>query len=90
MPAPISNILLKLRLLRELVGKEFNSTEHMEFEVLTKIEEIIEDRACPKGYYTIPEFGVTVFETICKGMIFRIYYTVIDGRVRIVWAEITG
>lgn len=89
MPVSISNILLKLRLLRELVGKEFGSTEHMEFVVLAKIEEIIEDRAHPKGYYAIHEYGVTVFEVLSKGVLFRIYFTVVGGRVRIVWAEIT-
>jgi len=90
MPVSVTNVLLKLKLLRELVGKEYSSTEHMEFEVLAKIEEIIEDRAYQKGYHAVHEYGVTVFEAICRDMIFRIYFTVVDGRVRIVWADVIG
>jgi hypothetical protein len=90
MPVSIANILLRLRLLRELVGKEFSSTERMEFEVLAKIEEIVEDRAYPNGYYAVHEYGVTVFEALCRGMLFRIYFTVVDGRVRIVWTEVAS
>jgi hypothetical protein len=90
MPIPASRILLRMRLLRELVGKEFPSTEHMEFEAMARIEDIVGERAYLKGYYSVPEYGVTVLELESKDMVIRIYYIADVGKIKIVWVDVGG
>jgi len=90
MSTTIDKILLKMRLIRELAGKEFTSTEHMEFEALAKIEDITGDKAHPHGFYAEREFNLIVFEAISAGMIFRIYYSAEGYRIKIVWVDIAN
>jgi hypothetical protein len=90
MPVPVSRVLLRLRLLRELVGKEFLSTENMEFEVLMRIEDVVGEKPYVRGYYSVPEYGVTVFEVVGGDMVFRVFYVVDVGRIRVVWVDVSG
>jgi hypothetical protein len=84
----IHGLSLKLKLLKELVGRTFTSTEYLKSYVLDRIEEIVDDRVYPAGFQQTENTEIAVFEAEAKSITFKTYFIVEGGRIRIIWINI--